>query len=150
MNILVIVRAHRKTKKKGQVILFSNDLELSFEKIIAYYSLRFQIEFNFRDAKQFFGLNDFKNIKQTQVKNTINLALFMSLLSKILLKNYRLFYQNENLSINDLKSVFRTDMYLKLILNNTSNMDLSNFNSDLSELNLVAILNHGIINAKVA
>ena len=41
-------------------------------------------------------------------------------------------------------------MYLKLILNNTSNMDLSNFNPDLSELNLVAILNHGIINGKVA
>lgn len=150
LNILVIVRENRKTKKKGHVILFSNDLELSFEKIISYYSLRFQIEFNFRDAKQFFGLSDFKNIKQTQLKNAINLSLFMSLLSKILLKKYRLLYQNENLSINDLKSMFRVDMYLKLIINNSPNLNLNNFNSDLSELNLANILNHGIINGKVA
>jgi len=147
LNILVIVRENRKTKKKGHVILFSNDLELSFEKIIAYYSLRFQIEFNFRDAKQFFGLSDFKNIKQTQLKNAVNLSLFMSLLSKVLLQNYRLFFQNEHLSINDLKSIFRTDMYRKLILNNSPNKDLSDFNS---ELNLVDILNHGIINGKIA
>lgn len=150
LNIVIIVRENRKTKKKGHVILFSNDLELSFDKIIAYYSLRFQIEFNFRDAKQFFGLSDFKNIKETQVKNAINLSLFMSLLSKILLKNYRCFYQNENLSINDLKSIFRAKMYLKLILNNSSNRDLINLNSDLSELNLVDFLNHGIINGKIA
>jgi putative transposase len=34
----------------------SSDLKLSSEKIIDYYKLRFQIEFNFRDAKQFWGL----------------------------------------------------------------------------------------------
>ena len=150
LNIVILVKENRKTKKRRHSILFSNDLKLSFEKIIAYYSLRFQIEFNFRDAKQFFGLNDFKNIKQTQVENAINLSLFMSLLSKILLKKYRLFYQNENLSINDLKSIFRAKMYVKLIVNNSSNLDLNNFNSDLSELNLDTILNHGIINAKAA
>jgi putative transposase len=35
------------------------DLEENYEKIIEYYSLRFQIEFNFRDSKQFFGLECF-------------------------------------------------------------------------------------------
>jgi len=40
-------------------------------------------------------------------------------------------YQNENLSINDLKSIFMAKMYLKLILNNSSNSDLINFNSTL-------------------
>ena len=29
---------------------------------ILYYSLRFQIEFNFRDAKQFWGFEDFMNV----------------------------------------------------------------------------------------
>jgi len=28
------------------------DLELAYDKLIDYYQLRFQIEFNFRDAKQ--------------------------------------------------------------------------------------------------
>jgi len=32
-------------------------------------SLRFQIEFNFRDAKQFWGLEDFMNIKERQLTN---------------------------------------------------------------------------------
>jgi uncharacterized membrane protein YwaF len=40
-----------KTKKAGHVILFSSDVEMSWEKMVDYYSLRFQIEFNFRDAK---------------------------------------------------------------------------------------------------
>jgi len=37
-------------------VLFSTDLELSGEKIYLYYKSRFQIEFLYRDAKQFTGL----------------------------------------------------------------------------------------------
>jgi len=40
------------------VLLFSDDLTLASETLIDYYSLRFQIEFNFRDAKQYWGLED--------------------------------------------------------------------------------------------
>ena len=32
------------------VLLFSTDLELDYKKMVDFYSLRFQIEFNFRDA----------------------------------------------------------------------------------------------------
>ncbi len=39
--------------------------------------MRFQIEFNFRDAKQFWGLEDFMNTQPTAVTNAANLALFM-------------------------------------------------------------------------
>ena len=49
-----------------------SDLKLSYEKIIDYYKLRFQIEFNFRDAKQFWGLEDFMNRSQTAVTNAVN------------------------------------------------------------------------------
>ena len=42
----------------AHVVLFSTDLSLSYEKIIDYYSLRFQIEFVFRDAKQYWGMED--------------------------------------------------------------------------------------------
>ena len=41
------------------------------------YRLRFQIEFNFRDAKQYWGLDDFMNTSPTAVTNAANLALFM-------------------------------------------------------------------------
>jgi len=44
---------------------------------IGYYSLRFQIEFNFRDAKQYWGLEDFMNVTPTGVTNAANLSLCM-------------------------------------------------------------------------
>jgi len=59
-------------------------LELSAEHLVEYYRLRFQIEFNFRDAKQFWGLEDFMNINQTGVTNAANLSLLMVNLSQVL------------------------------------------------------------------
>ncbi len=46
-------------------------------QLIDYYGLRFQIEFNFRDAKQYWGLEDFMNVTPTGVTNAANLSLFM-------------------------------------------------------------------------
>lgn len=39
-------------------IYFSTDLEQDWEEVLEFYRLRFQIEFLYRDAKQFTGLND--------------------------------------------------------------------------------------------
>jgi len=61
LNVVIIVRLNVRTQKAGHAILFSSDVELGWEKLVEYYSLRFQIEFNFRDAKQHFGLEDFMN-----------------------------------------------------------------------------------------
>jgi hypothetical protein len=58
LNVVIIVKTNMMTNERSHVILFSSDLSLPFEKLIDYYSLRFQIEFNFRDAKQFWGLED--------------------------------------------------------------------------------------------
>jgi len=145
LNVVIIVRENRKTKKIGNVILFSNDLELPAQKIISTYSLRFQIEFNFRDAKQFFGLADFKNIKEEQVKNAINLSLFMTVISKILLQKYRPFFKDDKFSINDLKSLFRADMYISKILKNDNQNPLAFFNSNT---HLIEILTIGLIARK--
>jgi putative transposase len=70
LNVVVIVRTHLKTGRAAKVLLFSDDLALASETLIEYYSLRFQIEFDFRDAKQYWGLEDFMNIKETQVGTT--------------------------------------------------------------------------------
>lgn len=43
--------------KLQTALLFSTDLDLEAHSIIRYYKARFQIEFLFRDAKQFLGLN---------------------------------------------------------------------------------------------
>ena len=48
----------RKPDKIGQVLFFSSDIELDAEQMVQAYKARFQIEFIFRDAKQFTGLCD--------------------------------------------------------------------------------------------
>ena len=53
LNVVCILKTHLRTEKKSHVLLFSSDLALDAETLIDYYALRFQIEFNFRDAKQF-------------------------------------------------------------------------------------------------
>jgi putative transposase len=50
LNVAVIVKASLKTGRCAKVLLFSDDLGLSSETLIEYYALRFQIEFDFRDA----------------------------------------------------------------------------------------------------
>ena len=60
LNVVCILKTHLLTQKKSHVLLFSSDLALDPEKMIDYYRLRFQIEFNFRDAKQFWGLSNIK------------------------------------------------------------------------------------------
>jgi DDE superfamily endonuclease len=110
LNVVVIVKTHLKTGKRGHVVLFSTDLDLSAAQIVDYYSLRFQIEFNFRDAKQYWGLEDFMNITPTAVSNAVNLSFLMVNLSIALLKPYR--QDNSDFSIRDLKSQFQARRYL--------------------------------------
>ncbi len=55
---IVVVVDQRQPDKTGYLILFSTDLSLTALEIYEYYQARFQIEFIFRDAKQFTGLVD--------------------------------------------------------------------------------------------
>ena len=63
LNVVIIVKTNIKNLSTSHVILFSSDLTLTYDKLIDYYSLRFQIEFNFRDAKQFWGSHGFYECK---------------------------------------------------------------------------------------
>ena len=109
LNVVVILKTNLETAAQAHVILFSTDLDLSYEKIIQYYSLRFQIEFNFRDAKQYWGLEDFMNVKETAVTNATNLALFMVNFSFALAQPFR--QQNPASSNLDLKAHYRGYRY---------------------------------------
>ena len=108
LNVVIIVKTNQRTSSQSHVILFSSDVNLSYEKIIDYYGLRFQIEFNFRDAKQFWGLEDFMNIKETGVTNSANLSFFMVNLSHYLLKATQ---KGPLSSVRDLKSQCRGYRY---------------------------------------
>jgi len=118
INVVVILKTNLSTHKQAHIILFSTDLKLPYEKLYDYYTLRFQIEFNFRDAKQYWGLDDFMNVKEEAVTNAANLSFFMVNFSSILLRRYR--ENNPEFSVLDLKSHYRGCRYasetIKLLL----------------------------------
>jgi len=117
INVVIIIKTILESGKSARVVLFSTDLALQAEQIIKSYALRFQIEFNFRDAKQYFGLADFKNIKQQQVQNAVGLAFFMDNISLILIEQAKQEWKEDNISIQDLKAYYRAEKYLEAILN---------------------------------
>ncbi|MEM9850292.1 MAG: transposase [Bacteroidota bacterium] len=117
INVVIIIKTVIESGKSARVVLFSTDLTLKAEQIIKFYALRFQIEFNFRDAKQYFGLADFKNIKQQQVQNAVGLAFFMDNISLILIEQAKEVWKEDNISIQDLKAYYRAEKYLEAILN---------------------------------
>ncbi len=114
LNVVCIKKTNLTTKQQAYVLLFSSDLELDAEKMIDYYSLRFQIEFNFRDAKQYRGMQGFMNVNKTPVNNAANMSMFMINVSAKLSEKYRC--QNPVYSVLDLKSHYRGLKYIHEIL----------------------------------
>jgi len=115
LNVVIILKTNLLTNAQAHVVLFSTDLQQDYEKIIKFYSLRFQIEFNFRDAKQYWGLEDFMNIKETAVTNAANLSLFMVNFSQALLRSHR--KNAPDFSVLDLKSYYRGYRYASETIN---------------------------------
>ena len=110
LNVVVLVKTNLKSGARAHVLLFSSDLDLGWEKLVEYYSLRFQIEFTFRDAKQYWGLEDFMMVSATGVSNAANLSLLMVSLSAVLLREARA--SDPQCSVLDLKASYRGSKYV--------------------------------------
>ena len=73
IRLVVVCRRHGTTLLTA--LVFSTDLTLSAETIYRYYTARFQIEFLFRDAKQFTGLTDFQTPSAQRIAFHVNASL---------------------------------------------------------------------------
>jgi hypothetical protein len=80
---LVYVLNLRHKNKPGYALLFSTDTELAAETIYRYYKARFQIEFIFRDAKQFTGLGHCQARGQASLDFHFNASLTALNLAKV-------------------------------------------------------------------
>lgn len=110
LNVVIMVKKKLASGARSHVVLFSSDLELGWEQLVDYYSLRFQIEFTFRDGKQYWGLEDFMNVKAQGVANAANLALLMVSVSAVLLREQR--QREPASSVLDLKAAYRGQRYV--------------------------------------
>jgi hypothetical protein len=111
LNVVIITKLNLRTQAQAHVALFSSDLTLASAPLVDDYSLRFQIEFNFRDAKQYWGLEDFMNITPTGVTNAANLSLFMVNVAYCLQADGR--QRDLDSSILDLKADCRSYAYVE-------------------------------------
>jgi len=127
LNIVITITINLKKGTKSRKINFSTDTKQSYEKILEYYSLRFQIEFSFRDAKQFFGLEDFMNIKKIRIHNFVNLALFMNNVTYLIYENSHF----TKYSVNDIKSLFLGKRYIVEVLKLKPEIPIDIFNWDV-------------------
>lgn len=75
-----------------------------------YYGLRFQIEFNCRDAQQYWGLADFMNVTETTVTTAAHLSLFRVNVSYCLLRDLR--QSDPDSRVLDLKAQCRAYKYV--------------------------------------
>ena len=114
INVVIILKTNLKTHQQVHVILFSSDEALDDKDLVEYYSLRFQLEFVFRDAKQFWGLEDFMNRTERGVTNAANLAVFIVMLSQRLLMYLKPHWPD--VSILDLKAFWRGYRYADELL----------------------------------
>lgn len=71
---VVLLRA-AKPGSEARAILFSTDLELDAQVVLLYYKARFQIEFLFRDAKQYTGLTHCQSLRGQAITNQVNASL---------------------------------------------------------------------------
>lgn len=111
LNVVCIVKTNLKTQAQAHVLLLSSDLALGADKLQEYYCLRFQLEFNFRDAKQYWGLEDFMTTQATRVENAANLSLFMINLVERVLRDLR--REQPEMSVLDLKAQCRGAKYIE-------------------------------------
>jgi hypothetical protein len=134
-NLLVIIVLNTKTNK--YILLACSDIDLCPRLVLTYYQLRFQIEFIFRDAKQFTGLCH----SQARDEDKLDFHFNMSL-SAI---NIARATQKLNPDIKSMNSFVRRAYNLKLVnwlfthLSKNAEFDL--FHPDLDK-----VLSFGAIN----
>lgn len=114
LNVVVIVKTNLTTQAQAHVLLFSSDLALAYDTLIDYYCLRFQLEFTFRDAKQYWGLEDFMNTTSTAVTTAANLSLFMVNLVERVVQDIR--PGQPEISVLDLKAHCRGAKYVEEVI----------------------------------
>jgi putative transposase len=76
-HVVSIAKTNLRTHARAHVVLLSSDLALAYAPLVASYGLRFQSEFHFRDAKQYWGLEDFMHVTPPGGTHAATLSLFM-------------------------------------------------------------------------
>ena len=104
------------TKSKGKwthKLYFSTDLNLKAELLLDYYKTRFQIEFIYRDAKQFTGLHDCQARSENKLDFHFNTSLSTVNIAKITHWLSIPKTQRPAFSMRDINTMYHNELLLK-------------------------------------
>jgi len=99
-------------------VYFSTDLELDGKNIYQYYKARFQIEFLFRDAKQYTGLTHCQARSENKIYFHTNTALTAIGVAKMAHYLNKTDKEQRPFSIADIKTSYFNELMLDLFLSN--------------------------------
>lgn len=143
-NVKVVIVDFENTDKKTQTrkVFFSTDCELSAKEVIDVYRSRFQIEFLFRDAKQFTGLTHCQSRDMRTLDFAFNLSLSAINVAKAFCKANKL-----DISIADLKLLMHNAMMLERFLSMSAKTPNIHKNQGLKEHDFKELLLFGLKSA---
>jgi hypothetical protein len=102
--------------RRSYVVLFSTDLEIDPVFLYRCYSARFQLEFVFRDARQFTGLADGQARSPEAIDTHVNASLMALNLAKVTLQETQTAAEPLSFSIASLKRLALNEHLLGLFI----------------------------------
>ena len=138
----VVLLIHK--KKKKYILLASTNLYQSALEIFNYYALRFQIEFLFRDAKQFTGLNHCQAREDAKLDFHFNMSLAAINLYQL---EMQLNGQNNKSMNSFVRKAYNTRFVQLLFSELSSNAELGEF-LDIEHPSVQKIINLGQVHYK--
>lgn len=116
INVAVKHNYDKNGKIKSYQIYFSTDLTMSGGEIYLFYKTRFQIEFLFRDAKQFVGLEHCQSRSESKLHFHFNTALTTVSLVKAIYHLNLPIEQRNSFSMADIKTQYFNEKIVDLII----------------------------------
>ena len=140
-NVKVVIVDFENEDKKTQTrkVFFSTDCSLSAKDIVNIYRSRFQIEFLFRDAKQFTGLTHCQARDTQALDFAFNLSLSAINVAKAFCRQY-----GEDYSIADVKLLMHNAMMLERFLSTFGKSPNLHKNQGLKEHDVKDLLLYGL------
>lgn len=112
---LVVIVNNRNKNRTGYCLLYSTDTSQEALQILSDYKLRFQIEFIFRDAKQFTGLTDCQATAQEKLDFHFNAALTALNIAR---KMHLMTQPDAPFSMTSIKRQYFNEHFMKIIFSN--------------------------------
>jgi len=116
-NINLVIVYTLKKGKWSHKLYFCTDLDLSAELLLEYYQTRFQIEFIYRDAKQFTGLNDCQARSENKLHFHFNAALTSINLAKASHWISSSKQERKPFSMSSVKTLYHNELLLNRFIN---------------------------------